>query len=95
MSAQPVEPHDPASPSAILATLPPEWRPVFLTDYQAALDAARDPAGYEALPRTLRRWRVRAAAYAAPDFAEARAEAERPDRSAAVTWEQLAAERGR
>lgn len=55
MSAQPV--HDPRyDPQAILQGLPEMYRPLFLEQYQQALEAAREPGKYHLLPELLHLW---------------------------------------
>jgi hypothetical protein len=54
MAAQPLE--DPSDPLVILRNLPVEERAEFLRQYQRAVDAAHDPAGYDQLRRTLQVW---------------------------------------
>ena len=54
MAAQPLE--DPSDPLVILRNLPEGERAEFLRQYQQAVDAAHDPAGYDQLRRTLHIW---------------------------------------
>jgi hypothetical protein len=69
MSAQPIhEEPDPQDPQVIHDQLPEPARSQFTAEYQAAVDAAHDPARYPELRQLLRTWAVLAAAYAKPDF---------------------------
>ncbi|WP_055478900.1 DUF6247 family protein [Sphaerimonospora mesophila] len=69
MSAQPV--HDPRyDPQAILQALPDEWRPRFLTEYEAALDAARRPEQFHRLHELLHVWWLRSVAYSDPTYGQ-------------------------
>jgi hypothetical protein len=67
------------SPALILASLPQAYRPVFRLEYRAAADRAeRDPDGWAALGELLATWRVRAAAYSRPGYADRAAAASEP-----------------
>lgn len=67
-------------PAEILRVLPAESREQFLQEYRSALDAAHEVWRYRQLRDVLHLWRLRAQAYANPDFASA-AQAARDDRS--------------
>jgi hypothetical protein len=61
MTAEPVgHQPDPLDPAQILADLPEDERPSFLAAYRERVDAARDPEGWEALRKYLRRMRFHA-----------------------------------
>ena len=76
MSAQPVDySEDSRDPAVILARLPERARPFFLDEYEAAVDAAHEVAGYRQLQQLLQSWSVRAVAYSRPGFFEGAAEA--------------------
>jgi uncharacterized protein DUF6247 len=64
MSADPVQVDDLYDPEVILRDLPERERTEFLRQYQDAVAAAREPAGYRQLPRLLHAWRL--AVIAAP-----------------------------
>jgi hypothetical protein len=66
MTAQPVHEPAPDNPAEILRRLPPRWHAQFLTEYRAALDAAREVRRWQQLSDLLYRWRLRATAYAEP-----------------------------
>jgi hypothetical protein len=66
VSAQPLE--DPSDPVVILRDLPESERGEFLRQYGAAVDAARDPAGYEQLRRVLHVWRLTVIAVSQPGY---------------------------
>ena len=68
MSAQPLERDDPLDPQLILDQLPADGRGFFLTQYQEAVENAREPVGWKQLRRVLRRWRVHADAIADPGY---------------------------
>ncbi|HET7017505.1 MAG TPA: DUF6247 family protein [Streptosporangiaceae bacterium] len=68
MSAQPVE--DPADPQVILRDLPERERDEFLRQYQQAIEAAKDPAGYQHLRRLLHVWSLIVIAVGRPGFYE-------------------------
>jgi hypothetical protein len=68
MTAQPVEHDDPLDPVRILADLPANERPFFAAEYRELADAARDPQGWEALNRYLRRMRFHADATKDPEY---------------------------
>lgn len=91
MTAQPVfdEP-GPDDPAQILRTLPPEYHAQFRAEYTEAVEAARQPEEYAALTSLVRLWRLRAAAYSDPGFADRRAAAR--DRSGDISLEQVLAE---
>lgn len=75
MTAEPLEtggPKDPGDdPAAIFELLPTSHRAQFRTEYDQALDAAHDLARFEQVRTLLRRWRLRALAYARPGYEEA------------------------
>jgi hypothetical protein len=72
MSAQPAEYYeDPLDPQRIVRELPDRERANFLADYRAALDGARDPAGWGHLRRVLRLWSGMVIAANRPGFYEA------------------------
>ena len=72
MAAQPIEQYeDPLDPQRILRELPGRERANFLADYRAALDGARDPAGWGHLRRILRLWSGMVIATNWPGFYEA------------------------
>ena len=73
MTALPVDPEgeDSLDPERILGVLPEGERATFLIQYQRAVDAARDPAGWKDLQRFLRLWALRAIAVAQPGYYEA------------------------
>jgi hypothetical protein len=75
VSALPIDPpsaEDPSDPERILRALPEQERATFLTQYERAVDDARDPAGWKYLRRFLRLWAMRALAVAEPGYYEAR-----------------------
>jgi hypothetical protein len=93
MSAQPVhDAEDPRDPQVILSRLPEDVRPAFLTEYRAAVDTAKDPAGYRALQQLLQSWSVLAVAYAKPDFTQRYSEV-RDGAGDYVTLEEVVARR--
>jgi hypothetical protein len=71
MSAQPIHEEDPQDPQVILRDLPERERPVFLRQYQDAVDAAHNPAGYKRLQRLLHAWSVKVIAVNTPGYYEA------------------------
>lgn len=68
MTAQPIE--DPSDPVVILRDPPEREREEFLRQYQAAVDAAHDPAGYEQLRHLLHVWSLTVVAVAQPGYYE-------------------------
>lgn len=54
----------------ILRDLPEREREEFLRQYQAAVDAAHDPAGYEQLRRLLHVWTLTVVAASQPGYHE-------------------------
>ncbi len=56
MSAEPSHYQDPYDPELILERLPAHERAEFLRQYQQAVEAAREPAGYKRLRRVLHVW---------------------------------------
>ena len=64
MTAQPIHEPAPDDPAGILQRLPLRWHAQFLTEYRAALDAAREVRRWPQLSDLLHRWRLRASAYA-------------------------------
>ena len=71
MTGLPVEHCDPLDPVRILADLPEEERSFFVAQYRELAEAARDPAGWEALHRYLRRIRFHADEASKPGYREA------------------------
>ncbi len=72
MSAQPAEYYeDPLDPQRIRRELPDRECANFLAAYRAALDGARDPAGWGHLRRILRLWSGMVIATNRPGFYEA------------------------
>jgi hypothetical protein len=88
LTAQPAGAHHPDDPVEILAVLPARWHRQFLADYHASLTSAHRPGHYQQLRRTLRLWRLRAAAYSDPGF-EARLEAARDGTQDGTPIEQI------
>lgn len=84
MSAQPASEPGWDAPAEILALLPRRWHEQFLSEYHAALDAARDVRQWRYLAETLTRWRLRATAYSDPGF-DAAAQAARDARPEDLT----------
>jgi len=75
VTALPIDPPpggDPLDPERILQALPEREQETFLAQYQRAVDAAHDPAGWKDLRRFLRLWAMRAIAVAQPGYYEAR-----------------------
>jgi hypothetical protein len=69
---EPVGPQDPGDdPAAIFELLPASHRDRFRAEYVQALDAAHDLARFKQVRSLLRRWRLRAVAYARPGYEEA------------------------
>jgi len=67
-----VGPRDPGDdPAAIFELLPPSHRGQFRAEYDQALDAAHDLDRFKQMRNLLRRWRLRAMAYARPGYEEA------------------------
>jgi hypothetical protein len=75
VTAQSVHGPDPDDPGEILRILPARWHEQFLGEYRAALDAAREVRRWPQLSKLLRRWHLRAIAYADPGFETAAQEA--------------------
>jgi hypothetical protein len=75
MNGQPERGPGPGDPGEILRILPARWHEGLLGEYHAALDAARDVRRWPQLSEMLRRWRLRAIAYADPGFEAAAQEA--------------------
>ena len=75
MTAQPLEPAAPRDPgedpAAVYEALPPSHRAQFRAEYDEALEAAHDLARFKQIQMLLRRWRLRAIAYARPGYEEA------------------------
>jgi len=82
----------PDDPAEILRTLPAEYRAGFLAEYEAAVEDARRPEQFRALAELLRWWRLRAAVYNAPGYAERLAAARAGDTTGDVPIEDLVAE---
>ncbi|MGI8447232.1 MAG: DUF6247 family protein [Streptosporangiaceae bacterium] len=102
MPAEPVQVEDPNDPEVILRDLPEQERGEFLRQYQAAVDAAHEPAGYRQLQRLLRAWRLtviaasRAGYYEELDAVQNRTARTTPAEEAFPGWqERLAAARAR
>jgi Family of unknown function (DUF6247) len=74
MTADPMEPVgtlDPGDdPAAIFELLPASHRAEFRAEYDQALGAAHDLARFKQVRTLLRRWRLRAMAYARPGYEE-------------------------
>jgi hypothetical protein len=70
MSAAAMEHEDPLDPGRILLELPERERAGFLAAYRKAIDAARDPSGWDDLRKTLLTWHRIAIAAARPGFRE-------------------------
>jgi hypothetical protein len=69
---EPVGSRDPGDdPAAIFELLPESHRAQFRAEYDQALDAAHDLARFKQVRSLLRRWRLRAVAYARPGYEEA------------------------
>ena len=68
VTAQPME--DPTDPLVILRDLPERERQEFFRQYQRAVDAAHDPAGYQQLRRLLHVWSLTAIAVGKPGYYE-------------------------
>jgi Family of unknown function (DUF6247) len=100
VTAQPTE--EPSDPLVILRNLPEHERGEFLGQYQQAVDAAHDPAGYQHLRRLLNVWSLTAVAASQPGYYEELAAARAgtattvPVIDAIPDWtERVAAARGR
>jgi len=79
MSAEPIAQHeDPLDPERILADLPEDERPFFLAHYREHAEAAREPGGWAALQRYLRRMRFHADNTKDPEYWKALEAARRP-----------------
>ena len=61
---------DPDDPVEILHALPGEYHAQFRAEYSAAVEGARGPEQFRQLQEMLRLWRLRAAAYSSPGYAE-------------------------
>jgi hypothetical protein len=68
MSAEPVDVVDPDDPVEILRVLPARFHEQFLSEYGAAVAAARRPEQYRQLHRVLRLWRLSAIAFSDPGY---------------------------
>jgi hypothetical protein len=68
VTAQPTE--DRTDPLVILRDLPEREREEFLRQYQQAVDAAHDPAGYQRLQRLLHVWSLTEVAAGQPGYYE-------------------------
>lgn len=68
MTAQPVHGESADDPVEILRVLPREHHEQFRGEYAAAVEQARDPAGYRSLAQLLRVWQLRATAYDEPGY---------------------------
>ena len=58
MSVEPTQVEDPSDPDVILRHLPEQERGQFLRQYNEAVDATHDPAGYWRLRQLLHAWRL-------------------------------------
>lgn len=76
-------------PAEILRILPGQYHEQFRSEYVSAVEQARDPEGFRGLAELLRRWRLRAAAYSEPGYAERLAQAKAGETSDDVVAEQL------
>jgi hypothetical protein len=76
MTAQPIHQEDPKDPELILRALPDREREEFLRQYEAAVDQARQVAGYKRLQQLLHAWSLRAAVVNQPGFYQRRDEAQ-------------------
>jgi hypothetical protein len=67
MSAQPIHEtvHD---PQAIMEALPDKWRPLFLAEFESAVEAARRPEHFHRLYELLHRWWLKSIALSDPEF---------------------------
>lgn len=69
---EPAGTRDPGDdPAAIFDLLPASHRVQFQAEYDQALDAAHELARFKQVRTLLRRWRLRAMAYARPGYEEA------------------------
>lgn len=68
MSAQPIDQEDPRDPEVILERLPEQERGEFLRQYQEAVEAAHDPAGYKRLQQVLHVWSLAVIATNRPGY---------------------------
>ena len=68
VSAQPAGEPGWDGQAEILTLLPQRWQEQFLSEYRAALEAARDVRRWRHLAELLARWRLRATAYSDPGF---------------------------
>jgi hypothetical protein len=68
VTAQPTE--DRSDPLVILRDLPEREHEEFLRQYHRAVDAARDPVGYQQLRRLLHLWSLTAVAARQPGYYE-------------------------
>jgi hypothetical protein len=68
MTAEPVDDVDPDDPVEILRVLPARFHEQFLSEYGAAVAAARRPEQYRQLHQVLRLWRLSAAAFSDPGY---------------------------
>jgi hypothetical protein len=75
-------------PSEILGRLPRQYHAQFRAEYAVAVEQARRPEQYRMLHQLLRLWRLRAAAYSDPGYAE-RLAGIKGDPAAEVPAEQL------
>lgn len=90
MTAQaPRHEQDPDDPAEILAHLPERYHAQFRAEYAVAVEQARRPEQYRMLHQLLRLWRLRAAAYGDPGYADRLAGAKRESSDADVPAEQL------
>jgi hypothetical protein len=72
MTAEPIGDEDPSDPQVILRDLPETEHAEFLRQYHQAVDAAREPEGYQRLRFVLRAWSVRAKVVSRPGYYEQR-----------------------
>lgn len=97
MTAQPVSGDESGinDPAEILRVLPGRYHEQFRSEYVSAVEHARDPEGFRGLAELLRLWRLRAAAYSEPGYAERLAQAEAGETSDDVEAAQLMSGRPR
>lgn len=91
MTAQPVSGDEPGvdDPAEILRVLPVRHHEQFRSEYVSAVEQARDPEGFRGLAQLLRLWRLRAAAYSEPGYAQRLDQAKAGDESDDVVAAQV------
>lgn len=91
MTARPASGDEPRidDPAEILRVLPGRYHSQFRSEYVSAVEQARDPEGFHGLAELLKLWRLRAAAYSEPGYAERMAQAKAGDTSDDVVTAQL------